>query len=128
MKKVFSIVPVLLLVCSLSFAQNAKGLSFYDQYITAQSMIKSAMKYSDPEKIALFLNEANRATMNAKSVFNGVKQKLTPKEASDMNLALDFLLNWSTKDYFEDQDVMKAVLWFKLNDEHQKTAIAKILK
>ncbi|GEP95517.1 hypothetical protein [Chitinophaga cymbidii] len=128
MKKVVSIVPMLLLACTLSFAQDAKGLSFYGHYVTAQSMIKSAMKYSDPEKIALFLNEANRATMNAKAMFNTVKKKLTTKEANDMDLALDFLLNWSNKEYFEDQDVMKAVLWFNLNDTKQQKTIAKLLK
>ena len=128
MKKVVSIVPMLLLVCSLSFGQYTKGQSFFEQYVTAQAMLKAAMQYSDPEKIAMFLNQSNRATMNAMTIFKDVKQKLAPAEAKDLDLALDFMLNWSNKDYFEEQDIFKIVLWFKLNENKQQKTLAKLIK
>lgn len=91
-------------------------------------MLKAAMQYRDPEKIAIFLNQSNRATMNAMTVFKDVKQRLTPSEAKDLDLALDFMLNWSNKDDFEDQDIFKLTLWFKLNESKQQKTLAKLIK
>jgi|GEM_PF-4933003 hypothetical protein len=53
---------------------------------------------------------------------------MTPKELTEVSTALDFLVQRSNANYFEDDQVLKLTLWLQLNRMKMEQLLPKLLK
>lgn len=92
---------------------------FCKYYLSARTLLELSLRYnSNPDKMAMYLRDANLQASNAKGVLTTLTPRLKPLLTEDniqhLNKVLDYIIKQSEQLHFEDTEVIRITVWLKL--------------